>query len=271
MTMKKLLLGALALGAYASVGAAGAADLAPAPAYKAPMAPMPVAYNWTGCYLGGGGGYGMWNQESFVETFPGLVPTTTNVTSGGRGWFGTVQGGCDYQLPTTMLGYGIVLGAFADGDWGSIKGNYSPPAFTIGGAETESSAWAVGARLGAVITPKFMAFVSGGYTQANFDQINMASTTIPPGAGAFFIPSHTYTGWFIGTGYEYGLDWWPGLFWKTEYRFAEYSATDLGIFTVGPPVAVTASGINSEKFIQTIRSELIWRFNWGGPSVVARY
>ena len=44
-------------------GAAMAADLpmpAPAPVYKAP--PPPV-YNWTGCYIGGGGGYGMWGQD----------------------------------------------------------------------------------------------------------------------------------------------------------------------------------------------------------------
>ena len=45
----------------------------------------------------------------------------------------------------------------------------------------------------------------------------------------------TYSGWFLGSGYEYGFGFMPGLFWKTEYRFADYSADVL-------PVVVTATG-----------------------------
>lgn len=56
--MTRLLLTTAALVAITMSGAANAADLPmPAPVYKA--APPPQVYNWTGCYVGGGGGYGM--------------------------------------------------------------------------------------------------------------------------------------------------------------------------------------------------------------------
>ena len=60
--MKKLALAAISL---LIAGSASAADLRrPAPV-KSP-APIAVGYNWTGCYVGAGGGYGMWNQDTQV-------------------------------------------------------------------------------------------------------------------------------------------------------------------------------------------------------------
>ena len=57
--------GALITGAILALfaGSAMAADMP----VKAPMlmkAPPPV-YSWTGCYFGGGAGYGMWNQDHY--------------------------------------------------------------------------------------------------------------------------------------------------------------------------------------------------------------
>jgi len=93
------LVSALALGA----GAALAADLPLA--VKATPAPPPSAVNWTGCYVNGGGGYGMWNQDSYIEgTTPVIIPGSPNATAGGRGWFGVAGGGCDYQF--NLLGAG---------------------------------------------------------------------------------------------------------------------------------------------------------------------
>src|ERR1700761_2563822 len=115
--MKRL---ALALSAVAAfTGSALAADL-PARTYTkaAPVmvAPLP---SWTGCYIGGGGGYGMWNQENTTFEDPPEAPVRTQisptVTSGGRGYFGTVQGGCDYQL--AALGTQWVIGAQGDYDF----------------------------------------------------------------------------------------------------------------------------------------------------------
>ena len=66
--MKKLLLSAVAFTALA-VGPALAADLGRRPVYKAPPPPPPpVAYNWTGCYVGGYAGGGWSNSDGATFT-----------------------------------------------------------------------------------------------------------------------------------------------------------------------------------------------------------
>ena len=92
--MKKVLkTGALIAGAKLVAGSAMAADLSAKPAPMLMKAPMAPAYTWTGCYISGGAGYGMWNQDSFGETAAG--PATASGTSGGRGVLGTSGAGCD--------------------------------------------------------------------------------------------------------------------------------------------------------------------------------
>src|SRR5947209_20254761 len=113
--MNKILLTAAALTALIA-SPAFSADLR-APAYKAPPAAAPV-YTWTGCYVGGGGGYGMWNQDiTHLVPFSPATVQSVETTAGGRGWFGTAQIGCDYQLSGNW-----VIGAFADWDFGDIRG-----------------------------------------------------------------------------------------------------------------------------------------------------
>lgn len=216
-----------------------------------------AAYSWTGCYLGGGWGYGMFNQH--------LQPSTANSQAndaGGRGWFGTVQGGCDYQATPN-----IVIGAMADYDFSGIKGDASIARFGILGSEKLKSSWAAGGRAGWLPSPELLVFVSGGYTEARFGQVDFV--IFNGGASTTTLPNHAYTGWFLGSGYEYGLKLLPGLFWKSEYRFADYGADQLALFNRanGAPTGTT---VDSHKRTHTVRSELVWRFNFGGP-VVARY
>jgi outer membrane immunogenic protein len=52
-------------------------------------------------------GYGMFDQEVRFVDSGRPVGSPTDV--GGRGWFGTVQVGCNYQISGN-----IVIGAFAD-------------------------------------------------------------------------------------------------------------------------------------------------------------
>src|SRR5688572_23371407 len=101
-------------------GGAAAADV------RMPVKPPPPAavavFSWTGCYVGAGGGYGMVNQDTQTFTDPAGAPFSGKVSQGGRGWFGTVQVGCDYQI-----GPNIVIGAFGDYDFGNISGDIIPP------------------------------------------------------------------------------------------------------------------------------------------------
>ena len=270
--MKKLALQVAAI-SLLMVGSASAADMRMP--VKAPPAPVPVAvYNWTGCYVGAGGGYGMFDDESrLVQNFGGQIQTSLKNDNGGRGWFGTVQVGCDFQI-----GSNIVIGAFGDYDWSGIKGDMSIPSEGLVGEEKLKNSWAAGGRIGWIpwTNTQFLVYVSGGYSQARFNQVNFAFAS-DGDPSRLALEKHTYKGWFIGAGYEYGLSWFaiPGLFWKTEYRFYDYRADEVPIFFVPGgstvPIITERLSIDSRKFVQTIRTELVWRFNLGGGPLVARY
>ena len=103
--MKKLVLALTAMAAFTAP--ALAADMAPAMPRLPVAAPVAYAPSWTGCYIAGGGGYGhVGTRKTACTTIgsprgPQLVADTT---AGGRGYFGTVGAGCDYQFPIRELG-----------------------------------------------------------------------------------------------------------------------------------------------------------------------
>jgi outer membrane immunogenic protein len=117
--MKKLVVALTAFAAFTAP--ALAADMAPRAYTKAPV-PVAVVANWTGCYVGGGFGFGMWNQENtryddravLAGNGPRVLVGATT-TEGGRGYFGTIGGGCDYQF--SAIGQQFVIGAFGDYDF----------------------------------------------------------------------------------------------------------------------------------------------------------
>jgi outer membrane immunogenic protein len=252
MHMRKLLLTTAAL-LVLTAGEGFAADL-PRSVMKAQPAPSAVT-SWTGCYVAGGGGYGLWNQNTSAS-FSG-TPVGSDVTSGGRGWFGTVGGGCDLQVSGSW-----VIGVFGDYDFGGIRGDVAVPysGTTYWGHEKLTSAWAVGGRIGYVITPSILTYVSGGYTEVRFSGADLFLPFATPSPSGNSVPAHTHSGWFLGGGYEYNLSWLPGLFWRTEYRLAEYDRRSRDLLSSGFPFGAS---VDSKPFVQTIRSELVWRFNAG--------
>jgi outer membrane immunogenic protein len=261
--MKKLLTaGILVVGTVCS---AYAADLRPA--VKAPPpAPVVLPPSWTGCYVDGGGGYGLWNIDHFGETSSTLTPLTSTTTAGGRGALGTVGGGCDYQFsPATGWGNWVV-GVFGDYEFMDIHRNFQGSFGSFGGEEKESSAWAVGGRIGYLVTPNVFTYFNGGYTQTRFDQINFAFTFT--GTPVAIIGAHDYHGWFVGGGTEislsgfFGIPLPAGLFLRSEYRFSTYSGADLPILsTAGTPLGISE---NTKPYVQTITTALVYRFNWWG-------
>jgi len=260
--MKKLLTAGILL--VGTVCSAYAADLRPA--MKAPMAPMaPPPPSWTGCYVDGGGGYGLWNIDHFAKDNSGAT-LTNSATSGGRGWLGRVGGGCDYQFSPASGWGNWVVGVFADYDFINLHRNFQETFDGGIGDAKEKSAWAVGGRIGYLVTPNVFTYWNGGYTQTRFDQINLFD---PDGDGTPFgsIGSHTYHVWFVGGGTEialsglFGIQLPTGLFWRSEYRFSSFSSADL-------PVLDTAGfqlgSENMKPVVQTITTSLVYKFNWWG-------
>jgi outer membrane immunogenic protein len=254
--MKKLLVAASTFLLFAS--SAIAADLpAGAPAYNPPPAP---AYSWTGFYFAAGGGYGMWVADTTtVDPVTGRCVLCVEQRQGGRGWFGTVGAGFDFQVSER-----IVLGVLADYDFSSLKGTIQDQGPFFAGEIKQKSAWAVGGRAGWLVTPHLLSFFTAGYTQARFSDARMLDTFAGTSFG-FSTPAFTTSGYFFGGGVEYEV--FRGWNWKNEYRVASYDSRTLRDCTA---IGFCLDSITFKPTVQTIRSELVYRFNMGGP-VYAKY
>ena len=206
---------------------------------------------------------------------PDAVRRPRSATAGGRGWFGTVQAGCDYQFASRW-----VVGVFGDYDFSRIKGEFTSGWDAL--HRHRDTAQLVGRSVWPGRLHDLPAACSASYLAATpsaalrlgriwagtrhcESKFNRARGG-PPGARRSRWGSEPYSGWFLGTGYEYQLDFLPGLFWKTEYRYAQYDRERVPVFFAnGVP---TGLAIGAEKEVQTIRSELVYRFNecwrWSG-------
>jgi outer membrane immunogenic protein len=260
--MKKLVLALTALAAF--TGSASAADLAARPYTKAP-APVASAYNWTGFYIFGGGGGGLWNADSSLVDAPTGTVFTRDQRHGGSGWFGTVGIGYDWQFNSRW-----VVGLFGDGQFGDIRGSLSDPDAFTEGREKLRTSYAAGVRLGYLVAPNVLSYVNGGYSGSEWS--GTTQSFLGTGAANATTPSFRRNGWFVGGGVENNLDIFgitaPGWFMKTEYRSAFYDRITLPETFVGGGLSPNA--VTFKPWVQTISTSLVYRFNWTGP-VVAKY
>jgi outer membrane immunogenic protein len=264
--MKKLMLALTAVAAFS--GSALAADL-PARTYtKAPVMAPPV-YSWTGFYVFGGGGGGLWDADTrIVGTGTGacLICGFTQ-KQGGDGWFGTVGAGYDWQFNGAW-----VVGIFGDGQFGSIKGTIQDQGPFIAGQEKLRDSWAAGVRVGYLVAPSVLSYVNGGYSGSEWSGTTLLNTLsgLPSGAHT---NSFTQNGWFIGGGVENSLNFFgvsaPGWFMKTEYRAAYYDTKNISELFDGTN-ALVGRDITFKPLVQTISTSLVYRFNWTGP-LVSKY
>jgi outer membrane immunogenic protein len=280
LTMKKFLLALTAVAAF--TGSAAAADLAARPYTKAP-APVAYAPSWTGFYVFGGGGGGLWNADSNVNS-TGVVGSfgafgaagtalTRDQRLGGSGWFGTVGAGYDWQFSKW------VAGVFADGQFGDIRGSLSDPFFGTEGREKLRTSYAAGVRLGYLVAPNVLSYVNAGYTGSEWSGTTQTFLVTALGSAAVTsTPSFRRDGWFIGSGVENSFDIFgisaPGWFMKTEYRSSFYDRISLPeTFVPGNlvgGVGLSGTAATFKPWVQTISTSLVYRFNWSGP-LVAKY
>jgi outer membrane immunogenic protein len=260
--MKKLVL-ALSAAAVFSAPALAADMAARAPLSAAPMAPIA---NWTGFYIFGGAGGGLWNADSNVRTFPGGLDLTRDQRLGGSGWFGTVGAGYDWQFSSW------VGGIFADGQFGSLRGSLSDPWNFIEGREKLRTSYAAGVRLGYLVAPSVLSYVNGGYSGSEWSGSSLSTLAAVGGPTLVTTPSFNRDGWFIGGGVENNLNFFgisaPGWFMKTEYRSAFYQRITLPE-SFADTGALVGTAVTFKPWVQTISTSLVYRFNWGGGGVGA--
>jgi outer membrane immunogenic protein len=259
MDMKKLLLALTAVAAF--TGSASAADLAARPYTKAPV-PVAPAYNWTGFYIFGGGGGGLWAADQHVQATGAGIPLTIDQRQGGSGVFGTVGLGYDWQVNPTW-----VVGLFGDGQFGSIRGTLQDPLVGVTGTLKLEDSWAAGVRLGYLVAPNVLSYVNGGYSGSRFSGVTFLDSFSGNPVGGH-TNSFNQNGWFIGGGVENNLNIFgitaPGWFMKTEYRSAFYDRKSVNELADGTNLPV-GRDLRFNTWNQTISTSLVYRFNWGGP------
>ena len=243
--MRKLAVVAIAVVGFGQ--AAGAADLpAKAPVLKAPVATT----NWTGFYVNGGFGYGLWSADTTTTTPAGAPGLIVPQTQGGKGWLGRIGGGYDYQFTSK-----IIAGVFADYDFSSLKGTIQDGTSLIAGEIKQDSSWAAGARIGWLITPQLLSYTNAGYTSARFS----GATLTPSAAGGAVTgvtQGFTRTGWFLGGGFETPI--LNGFFWRNEYRYAYYGTQTI---TDTSTAGAALNSITFKPTVQTVTTQLVYKFN----------
>jgi outer membrane immunogenic protein len=203
---------------------AGAADLAVAPAYKAPM--QAPAYNWTGFYLGVNGGYA-WGQQDPLNIFTTKFDTFSINYSGG-----VVGGTFGAQIQSGH----VLMGLEADIDWASISGSmsYVP---TIFGAPAPIATINLTTKIDSISTGRvrvgyaadnWLFYGTGGLAlvgaNTSVATVGGASCTITL-LGAPCTGSGRRVGAAAGAGLEYGFT--PNMSAKIEYLYVTAVAIEV--------------------------------------------
>ena len=157
--MKKIVLTLAALAAF--TGSAMAADMAPRYT-KAPV-PMPVAPNWTGFYIFGGGGGGLWAPMNTPRRLQ--AASAEHRSAPGRRRL-VRDGRCRLRLAgQRRLGRRHLRRRSVRQHQGHPSGS---DVFGLDFSEKMQDAWAAGARVGYLVAPNVLSYVNGGYSGSHW-------------------------------------------------------------------------------------------------------
>jgi outer membrane immunogenic protein len=280
----------------ASIYAGSPATTAMAAAYKAPAA---VATSpWAGFYVGVGLGTRSTQADvSLVsETVNSGAPFAglTACLAAGTCVFGEPFNGTSFRI-SPYIGYNWqvspqwVIGI--EGDWGwadhntTLGGMVYPFTPFITGNANDSFAlrttWdaSIRGRLGYLVNPSFLLYVTGGAAWLHAEATsNCGTTPFTFCAPSLFAPnvitdSTTRLGWTVGGGIEAML--WSNWIARAEYRHADFGTirnTDIRICPGGPPCnnIVAASTWIYDLKVRTHTAMFGLAYKFGGP-VVAKY
>src|SRR5690349_7400044 len=223
MQMRTVL--AAVLANLATLGIASAADLRPI-TKAPPIAPLPVAFNWTGFYIGVNVG-GSWGHQDVTFDSPAAIITNRDHING---VIGGGQIGYNWQGPGSPWVFGIE--ADIQGSGQKKSNSFDTPntlfcgiaCFVVPGnsiAYEDKLEWfgTVRGRIVYAIGDRgtWLPYITGGlaYGETKID----GSGTLAGGTTVAFSLSDTRVGWTVGAGIEWAFaDRWSA---KLEYLFMD--------------------------------------------------
>jgi outer membrane immunogenic protein len=270
---------ALATSAALAAGIGQAAFAADLPARPAPYAAPVISpiYNWTGCYLGAnvGGQYGSdditttTSVNNFGAAGAAFLDALTPTTIHPQGVIGGVQGGCNAQFASFVIGFE------ADASW--LYGRQSrtvtvgagaPAPFLAGDFmtnEVKAEFLATARARAGVALDRVLLFVTGG---AAFGTVK-TTDTLGTGGGAVVSTTNTTanrTGWTVGAGLEYAMT--QNWLFKAEYLYVDLGSFDAAIACVAACIDVNDTTVHHKYTDHIGRIGINYKF--GGP-VYAKY
>jgi len=258
--MKRLFVAGVAFGAL--MVPALAADMAPAPYYKAPL-PAPV-YSWTGVYIGVNAGWAGSSDNTITNTGTdngpgglgsalalGLIPSSVGLSH--SGFIGGGQIGYNWQVSPAW-----VLGVEADFDGlsgtnGSFTSAFPGTPAIVPMSSTFSheldTLGTLRGRLGFLSSPNWLWYATGGlaYGETKIGSSWSCPTCAPPG-NPTASSSNTSVGWTLGG----GVEWKFAAAWsvKVEYLYVDLgSQSDTIGYTYAPFTSSMTSTVNERDNI----------------------
>lgn len=248
--MRRILVGGVA---FLTLGASAlAADLQ----IRSPgKAPPPVAFSWTGLYVGVHLGYGLSTKEWYLPNQPNLSPGGLRLGSDTiSGIVGGGQLGFNYQVGNTVFG---IEAAFSGADVSGETCN-----FTVGPQNllcTSRVNWVatLTGRLGVAMDHLLAYFKGGAAWVSDEHRMQFFIGALEPTA------SKTVLGYTVGVGVEYALtrNWSVSL---------EYDYIGLGEDRFSFTFPAQTGYADIRQRIHTVRFGGNYRFDWGAP-IVASY
>jgi len=251
------------IGLVVLAGSARGADLASVLPTKAPPPLVPIAYDWTGYYLGAHLGYaaGSSNWTAIQPGAPNVSGSfdlyqSFDAFKGTGSHFEGLQAGNNFMLPNRL-----VLGLEADASFPSLQNSagisiggsstFSAPVGAESYSETMLAFGTVRARVG-YAPGNWLFYATGGFAWA-YDQLTLTQLA----SGTSESPFLWRLGWTAGAGVEAPI----APHWTARL---EYLLTDYGVSSVTFPA--TAQHFDSGLVVNELRLGLNYSFNGNTPN-----
>ena len=261
--MNKIVMGIAGLVAFGIAAPASAADLSARPYTKAPPMIAAAAYDWSGFYIGGNGGYGTSSKcWDLINNGFGFIPA---ISEGCHDATGAIAGG---QIGYRWQSAAWVFGLEAQGDWANLRGfNQTFPGFNN---NTKVEAFGLFTGQIGYAWNNALLYVKGGAAVVSDKYRGTTSVIVgaSPIGTVFDNASETRWGGTVGVGAEYGFT--PNWSFAVEYDHIFMGNRNVSFTSTGAannPLGLSRIDVIRQD-VDIVTARLNYRF--GGP-VVAKY